>query len=44
MVTEAMGRDIERLTGVPVVSITYDGTGQYRNDVLVPYVRYARRA
>jgi predicted nucleotide-binding protein (sugar kinase/HSP70/actin superfamily) len=44
MVTEAMARDIERVTGVPVVSITYDGTGQYRNDVLVPYVRYARRA
>jgi predicted CoA-substrate-specific enzyme activase len=42
MVTEAMARDIERVTGVPVVSITYDGTGQYRNEVLVPYVRYAR--
>jgi hypothetical protein len=43
MVTEAMARDIERLTGVPVVSITYDGTGQYMNDVIVPYVKYARR-
>jgi predicted CoA-substrate-specific enzyme activase len=42
MVTEAMGRDIERLTGVPVVSITYDGTGQYMNDVIVPYVQFAR--
>jgi predicted nucleotide-binding protein (sugar kinase/HSP70/actin superfamily) len=42
LVTEAMARDIERLTGVPVVSITYDGTGQYRNDVIVPYVKYAR--
>lgn len=41
LVTEAMGRDIERLTGVPVVSITYDGTGQYRNDAVVPYLRYA---
>ena len=46
MVTEAMTRDIERLTGVPVVSITYDGTGQYHNEVIVPYVKYAlgRRA
>ena len=43
LVTEAMARDIERLTGVPVVSITYDGTGQYRNEVIVPYVKYARR-
>jgi predicted CoA-substrate-specific enzyme activase len=43
LVTEAMARDIERLTGVPVVSITYDGTGQYRNDVIVPYVKYARK-
>jgi hypothetical protein len=42
MVTEAMARDIERLTGVPVVSITYDGTGQYMNDVIVPYVQFAR--
>ena len=41
MVTEAMTRDIERLTGVPVVSITYDGTGQYQNEVIVPYVKYA---
>ncbi len=42
MVTEAMKRDIERFTGVPVVSVTYDGTGQYRNDVIVPYLKYAR--
>ena len=41
LVTEAMARDIERLTGVPVVSITYDGTGQYRNEDVVPYLRFA---
>ena len=46
MVTEAMSRDIERATGVPVVSITYDGTGRSANDVIVPYVSSAadRRA
>jgi predicted CoA-substrate-specific enzyme activase len=43
LVTEGMGRDIERLTGVPVVSVTYDGTGAYMNDVIVPYVKYPRR-
>jgi predicted CoA-substrate-specific enzyme activase len=41
LVTEAMAKDIERLTGVPVVSITYDGTGQYRNDAVVPYLKFA---
>jgi predicted CoA-substrate-specific enzyme activase len=39
IVTEAMGGGIERLTGVPVVSITYDGTGRSVNDVIVPYIR-----
>jgi hypothetical protein len=42
MVTEAMARDIERVTGVPVVSITYDGTGAYQNEAIVPYVKFAR--
>jgi predicted nucleotide-binding protein (sugar kinase/HSP70/actin superfamily) len=42
LVTEAMARDIRRVTGVPVVSLTYDGTGSYRNDAIVPYLRYAR--
>jgi len=41
MVTEAMARNIESLTGVPVVSITYDGTGQYQNEAIVPYIRFA---
>jgi predicted nucleotide-binding protein (sugar kinase/HSP70/actin superfamily) len=41
MVTEAMAHDIERLTGVPVVSITYDGTGQYQNEAIVPYLKFA---
>jgi hypothetical protein len=39
LVTEAMGRDIERQTGVPVVSITYDGTGSPKNEALVPYLQ-----
>jgi predicted nucleotide-binding protein (sugar kinase/HSP70/actin superfamily) len=39
LITEAMSRTIEKLTGVPVVSITYDGTGEYRNDVFEPWLR-----
>jgi len=37
-----MSRTIEKLTGVPVVSLTYDGTGRYQNDALVPYLRFFR--
>lgn len=40
LITEAMNRDIERITGVPVVSITYDGTGTPQNDRVVPYLAY----
>jgi hypothetical protein len=36
-----MGRDIERQTGIPVVSITYDGTGSPKNEVIIPYIQYA---
>jgi len=43
LVTEAMAHEIERITGTPVVSITYDGTGGFKNDVIVPYLKYPRR-
>jgi len=43
LVTEAMARKIEAVTGVPVVSITYDGTGGVRNDAVIPYLKYPRR-
>jgi predicted CoA-substrate-specific enzyme activase len=42
LVTEAMSHQIEKQTGVPVVSITYDGTGGSKNDVLIPYLKYPR--
>lgn len=42
LVTEAMARQIENTTGVPIVSITYDGTGGNKNDVLIPYLKYPR--
>jgi len=44
LVTEAMGAHIERVTGVPVVSLTYDGTGTPQNDRILPYLKYPRRA
>ncbi|TVR60286.1 MAG: CoA activase [Spirochaetaceae bacterium] len=42
LVTEALARKIEQITGVPIVSITYDGTGTPKNDVVIPYVSFAR--
>jgi len=42
LVTEAMAQRIEEITGVPVVTITYDGTGSYKNDKIVPYLASLR--
>jgi hypothetical protein len=42
LVTEAMTHKIEELTGVPVVTLTYDGTGAPQNDLIMPYLRYPR--
>ena len=38
LITEAMAQKIHEVTGVPVVSITYDGTGSFKNDAVVPYL------
>ncbi|MFC2151076.1 acyl-CoA dehydratase activase, partial [Bacteroidota bacterium] len=39
LVTEAMTNEIKRITGVPVVTITYDGTSEYKNDIIIPYLQ-----
>ncbi len=41
MVTEAMAQEIKRITGIPVVTLTYDGTGGNKNEVLVSYLNAA---
>lgn len=41
LVTEAMTRRIREKTGVPIVTITYDGTSDQMNDVIVPYIQKA---
>lgn len=43
LVTEAMSEKIERLTGIPVLTITYDGTGGRKNDDVIPYLKYPRK-
>jgi len=42
LVTEAQARAIEADTGIPVVTLTYDGTPSPKNDVLIPYLRSLR--
>jgi predicted nucleotide-binding protein (sugar kinase/HSP70/actin superfamily) len=43
LVTEAMAKEIEKKTGVPVVSITYDGTGGNKNEAIIPYLKFPRK-
>ncbi|MBF0411127.1 MAG: CoA activase [Desulfamplus sp.] len=42
LVTEAMSAKIERVTGVPVVSITYDALGGNKNRVIIPFLQYRK--
>ena len=43
LVTEAMSRRIEEVTGVPVATVTYDGSPGSKNEPLIPYLRFPRR-
>jgi len=43
LVTEAMVPRIEQYTGVPVVTLTYDGTGRNINEKLRPYIKFPRK-
>jgi predicted nucleotide-binding protein (sugar kinase/HSP70/actin superfamily) len=41
LVTEAMTRRMEKITGTPIVTIEYDGTSSGKNDDIIPYLQYA---
>ena len=43
LVTEAMAEKIEEKTGVPIVSITYDGTSARSNEAIIPYLANLKR-
>jgi len=43
LVTEAMAKEIEKKTGVPIVSITYDGTSANKNEAIIPYLTYLNK-
>ena len=40
LVSEAVFERVEKEVGVPIVSITYDGTATTKNDLLVPYLHF----
>jgi len=44
LVTEAMAEKLEDITNVPIVTIEYDGTGSFKNDDVIPYLRYPRKS
>lgn len=39
LVTQAMSEKIEEVTGIPVVTVEYDGTAGYKNDPIIPYLK-----
>ena len=43
LVTEAMTSRIEEITGVPVVTIEYDGTTGIKNEDIIPYLKYRKK-
>ena len=43
LVTEAMASRIEEYTGVPVVTLNYDGAGKNINSKISPYIKFPRR-
>ncbi|MFP4364109.1 MAG: acyl-CoA dehydratase activase [Spirochaetia bacterium] len=43
LITEATKKTIQEQTGVPIVSITYDGTGGRKNEAIVPYLAFTQK-
>ena len=44
LVSESIFQKVEKNTGVPIVSIIYDGTMNNKNDLLAPYLYYIRES
>ncbi len=45
LITEAMKETIREDTGIPIITITYDGTSGEKNDIIIPYLKtsFARK-
>jgi predicted nucleotide-binding protein (sugar kinase/HSP70/actin superfamily) len=44
LVSESIFKKVEKDIGIPIVSITYDGTTTRRNDILAPYIHYLKQS
>lgn len=42
LVTEAMTSKMEKISGVPIVTIEYDGTSSSKNEDIIPFLKYAK--
>ncbi|HSO86233.1 MAG TPA: hypothetical protein VLQ91_06760, partial [Draconibacterium sp.] len=42
LVTEAMTSKMEKISGVPIVTIEYDGTSSNKNESIIPFLKYAK--
>ena len=42
LISEAIYRKVEKEVGIPIVSITYDGTQAYKNKILNPYLYFMK--
>jgi len=43
LITEAMSQRIEEFSGIPILTLNYDGTGKNINQKIRPYIKYPRR-
>ena len=44
LVSESIFKKVEKDIGIPIISITYDGTTTRRNDILAPYIHYLKQS
>lgn len=42
LVTEAMASRLEQISGIPIVTIEYDGTSSDKNADIIPFLKYAK--
>ena len=42
LVNETFAKTVEQSSGIPVVSIEYDGIGGSKNDRIVPFLKFPR--
>jgi predicted CoA-substrate-specific enzyme activase len=42
LITEAMTSKMEKISGVPIVTIEYDGTSSNKNESIIPFLKYMK--